>query len=142
MYEIHRFSQNFIYGEFDDIKDGCFEISIDGNKIGPEIENTKEPEVENWNSTNFKWSEQKDINITMTCSIQELLPILLREPLPPKVRRFLAKKLKQQENSYDILGQFYGLHAFELLFINKTMSYEEICFNNMCTFFICIDIML
>lgn len=82
-------------GEFDDIKNGCFEISIDGNKIGPEIENTKEPEVENWNSTNFKWSEQKDINITMTCSIQELLPILLREPLPPKVRRFLAKKLKQ-----------------------------------------------
>ena len=33
-------------GEFDDIKDGCFEISIDGNEIGQEIENTKEPEVE------------------------------------------------------------------------------------------------
>lgn len=82
-------------GEFDDIKDGCFEISIDGNEIGPEIENTKELEVENWNSTNFKWSEQKDINIAMTASMQELLPILLREPLPPKVRRFLAKKLKQ-----------------------------------------------
>ena len=64
-------------GEFDDIKDGCFEISIDGNEIGPEIENTKEPEVGNWNSTNFKWSEQKDINITMTASIQELLPIPL-----------------------------------------------------------------
>lgn len=82
-------------GEFEGIKDGCFEISIDGNEIGPEIENTKELKVENWNSTNFKWSEQKDINIAMTASIQELLPILLREPLPPKVRRFLAKKLKQ-----------------------------------------------
>lgn len=82
-------------GEFEGIKDGCFEISIDGNEIGPEIENTKELEVENWNSTNFKWSEQKDINIAMTASMQELLPILLREPLPPKVRRFLAKKLKQ-----------------------------------------------
>ena len=57
-------------GEFDDIKDGRFEISIDGNEIWPEIENTKEPEVENWNSTYFKWSEQKDINITMTASIQ------------------------------------------------------------------------
>ena len=64
-------------GEFEGIKDGCFEISIDGNEIGPEIENTKEPEVENWNSTNFKWSEQKDINIDMTGSMQELLPILL-----------------------------------------------------------------
>lgn len=82
-------------GEFEGIKDGCFEISIDGNEIGPEIENTKELKVENWNSTNFKWSEQKDINIAMTASMQELLPILLREPLPPKVRRFLAKKLKQ-----------------------------------------------
>lgn len=81
--------------EFEGIKDGCFEISIDGNEIGPEIENTKELKVENWNSTNFKWSEQKDINIAMTASMQELLPILLREPLPPKVRRFLAKKLKQ-----------------------------------------------
>lgn len=64
-------------GEFDDIKDGCFEISIDGNEIGPEIENTKELKVENWNSTNFKWSEQKDINIAMTASMQELLPIRL-----------------------------------------------------------------
>lgn len=82
-------------GEFEGIKDGCFEISIDGNEIGPEIENTKELKVENWHSTNFKWSEQKDINIAMTASMQELLPILLREPLPPKVRRFLAKKLKQ-----------------------------------------------
>ena len=82
-------------GEFEGIKDGCFEISIDGNEIGPEIENTKELKVENWNSTNFKWSEQKDINIAMTASMQELLPILLHEPLPPKVRRFIAKKLKQ-----------------------------------------------
>lgn len=64
-------------GEFEGIKDGCFEISIDGNEIGPEIENTKELKVENLNSTNFKWSEQKDINIAMTASIQELLPIRL-----------------------------------------------------------------
>ena len=64
-------------GEFDDIKDSCFEISIDGNEIGPEIENTKELKVENWNSTNFKWSEQKDINIAMTASMQQLMPILL-----------------------------------------------------------------
>lgn len=64
-------------GEFEGIKDGCFEISIDGNEIGPEIENTKELKVENWNSTNFKWSEQKDINIAMTGSMQELLPIRL-----------------------------------------------------------------
>ena len=116
-------------GEFDDIKDGCFEISIDGNEIGPEIENTKEPEVENWNSTNFKWSEQKDINITMTASIQELLPITL-------------SMRKQQEISYNILDQFSGLHAFEIVFINKIISYEEICFIDMCTFFICIDIMI
>ena len=43
-------------GEFEGIKDGCFEISIDGNEIGLDIENTKELEVEKWNSTNFKWS--------------------------------------------------------------------------------------
>ena len=64
-------------GEFDNIKDGCFEISIDGNEIKSEIENRLEAEIENRYSTNVKWSEQKDINITMTASIQELLPIRL-----------------------------------------------------------------
>ena len=64
-------------GEFEGIKDGCFEISIDGNEIESEIKNRLEGEIENRYQTNFKWSEQKDINISMTCSIQELLPILL-----------------------------------------------------------------
>lgn len=82
-------------GEIEDIKYGCFEINIDGNEIESEIKNRLGAEIENRYSTNVKWSGQKDINIVMTASMQELLPILLREPLPPKVRRFLAKKLKQ-----------------------------------------------